>query len=68
MKTKSIWRQPRLMLLGMEACEYPALQIWAHWVIDGQGNEVCGAHTLGEAQRIRDRYASKYPTSTFYAE
>ena len=62
------WKQPRLMLLGMEACEYPVLQIWAHQVVDGHGNVVCGAHTIGEAQRIRDRYALKYPKSNFFAE
>lgn len=60
------YKQPRLMLLGMEPCEYPALQIWAHTVTDGAGNLVCGAHTKGEAERIRDRYAANYPQRRFY--
>lgn len=60
------YKQPRLMLLGMEVCEYPALQIWAHTVTDGTGNVVCGAHTKGQAEKIRERYAARYPERQFY--
>lgn len=62
------WKQPRLMLMGMEAVEYPALTIWAHIVMDGSGNRVCGAHTKGEAERARDRFAVKYPQQRFYVQ
>lgn len=56
------------MLLGMEPCEYPALQIWAYTVKDGAGNLVCGAHTKGEAERTRTRYAARFPERRFYVD
>jgi len=62
------WKQPRLMLLGMEPCEYPALQIWAHTVVDGAGNLVAGAHTKGQAEAIRSRFAAHFPDKKFYTK
>jgi len=64
----SQWKQPRLMLLGMEPVEYPALQIWAHRVLDGAGHTVCGAHSKSEAETIRARYAARFPGKSFYVD
>lgn len=66
--TKGIEMKPRLMLLGMEPVEYPALQIWAHSIQDGSGQLVCGAHSKREAERIRDRYQVRYPQRKFYVQ
>lgn len=59
---------PRLMLLDAQPCDYPAVHIFAHQVVDGAGNRVTAAHTLAEAEAIRDRYATRYPGKKFFAE
>lgn len=56
----------RLMLLGVEECNYPAVIITAWTVVDARGNFVTGADSESAARAAMERFQARYPDAKFY--
>lgn len=59
--------RPRLMFMDAEPCDMDLpVVIIAFRVVDGGGKLITGCNTQADAERVRDRFAARYPDKSFH--